>query len=292
MRYGPQHRSAEFTLKAGDYEAVVSPAFGGSIRALTFNSAPLLRNGPEEGGSIADGGCFPCVPYFGRTPRRMMFRSREIALETTCKDIDAELPIHGEAWLKPWTVAHQSGSEATIEFAHKAADGAWPWRFISRQHIAISDQGLDVRLSLRNVSGEEMLAGLGQHPYFNDAKGARLAFDANERWTQPLHGHSAALEPVTAGLGADAPSLLPDFLDHTFLGFTGDVEIEANNQKLRLSSDAPYLHIYRPKVGDFFCLEPTTHLPTMVSPDEQRHSLCVLRDQQEMSISTRISVVR
>jgi aldose 1-epimerase len=291
MKCGPEHCAAEFSISAETYHAVISPSFGGVIRELTCDGAPVLRSGPIAGGLVLDAACFPCVPYFGRTPRSFEFGKQRISLAPTLCAADAELPIHGEGWLKPWSVIKRSASEAIIEYAHVAQKDAWPWAFTTRQYFTLSDQGLSVRLSLSNTSGEEALAGLGLHPYFNDAESARLAFTASERWTQPIDGQTASFDQITSGPGAGAPAPLPRFLDETYLDFGGVVDVLTSKQILRLSSDAPFLHIYRPRAGDFFCLEPVSHLPTMVLPGEDRRALRVLGQGEEMSLSMRLSVV-
>lgn len=50
-----------------------------------------------------------------------------------------------------------------LEHSYSAAE--WPWLYRVRQHFSLEETGLEVSLSLDNLSDAAMPAGLGWHPY-------------------------------------------------------------------------------------------------------------------------------
>jgi aldose 1-epimerase len=154
-------------LSSGDLEAELAPEIGGSVSAFRLHRGdrvePLFRESPADLSDVLQAGCFPMVAYVNRIRNgRFSFRGREVLIEPNMSP--QRHPLHGQGWLKPWTVASTSASRAELRFSHEA--GEWPWSYDATQVFTLDPAGLSIELSVTNTSGEVMPCGLGQHPYF------------------------------------------------------------------------------------------------------------------------------
>lgn len=248
-------------LAAGDWEAGVAPAHGGSLMFFSRAGANILRPAASLDAVAADprnGACFPCVPYFGRLPHGLALDGRRWPLDPTLPACDPANALHGEGWVSPWRTVAQTRSSLSIGFDHAPAEGRFPFPYRAAQSFALGDEGLTITLSVENIGAAPMPAGLGLHPYFVRTDDTLLAFSADSYWT-PTNGPLSAL-PDALGDGAGA-SLPLSTRDHTYAGFRGAVAIENGGRRAALKSDAPALHLYAPAGRDYYCLEPVTHLP-------------------------------
>lgn len=245
--------------------------------------------------------CYPCAPYFGRIAGGRFARGGEsFHLAANNPVIDAVDPIHGEAWLNPWRVTDQGPHAIAMTFEYRPASaGRWPFAFTCTQSIALSARGIEMGLALRNDHHAPAPAGLALHPFFPRHGDTRLAFSASRLWVPPMHGQEGAFEPIPAdGPGHGRASALPaGGLDHSFQGLAGDVSIDGggrggNMRALRLSTDAPHVHVYAPPDGDFFCLEAITHLPGRLTGGAPQDGFAdILQPGDECALALRIDIV-
>ncbi|MEQ8749123.1 MAG: hypothetical protein RIC52_05040 [Amphiplicatus sp.] len=272
-------------LSAGNWEAAVAPAFGGSLLFLRRAGADILRSAISANAVAADprnGACFPCVPYFGRLAGGLTVDGRRWPLDPTLPACDPANPLHGEGWVSPWRASAQTPSSLTIGFEHAPSPGRFPFPYRAEQTLTLDDKGLTVFLSIENTGAAPMPAGLGLHPYFARVDDTRLAFSAERYWTPP-DGPLSAL-PDALGQGAGAP-LPPSTRDHSYAGFGGAVAIESGGQRILLKSDAPALHLYAPGGRDYYCLEPVTHLPGAFTGDAKMSAARSLEPGERLSLT-------
>ncbi|MDX3060347.1 aldose 1-epimerase [Streptomyces sp. NE06-03E] len=154
-------------LTAGDVELTVDPVHGCRISSLRIGGTELLRQGERYG-------CFPMVPWCGRTENGLFRNGGE----------PHQLPlnspphaIHGTGRDTSWSPARQSDSEAA--FFYDLAD-PWPYEGRVTQSFELTEDSLTLSLGIETY-GDSFPAQAGWHPWFLRNLGgqdARIAFDA------------------------------------------------------------------------------------------------------------------
>ncbi|WP_371670125.1 aldose 1-epimerase [Streptomyces sp. NBC_00289] len=158
----------DITLTAGDAEVTVQPGNGGRIGGLRVGGVELLRQGERFG-------CFPMVPWCGRT-RDGRFRDGAVTRQLPLNS--PPHAIHGTARDGAWRTARVSADEAVITY-----DLVDPWPHPGRvtQVVALTENSLTLGMAVETY-GSSFPAQIGWHPWFNrtlgdgQAEGARLDF--------------------------------------------------------------------------------------------------------------------
>ena len=250
-------------------------------RLLSFESdgAAVLRPARSAEAVQADpreAACFPCAPWFGRLHGGLDFRGRHYDLDANLPACDPDHALHGDAWLGRWEVTAHAARAATARFPHIGGPGRFPFTYVAAQSVSLTEARLSIALGVKNAGDEDMPAGLALHPFFPRGPNTRIAFGAEAFWTPGATG-GGALGAPPAGLDFSQGAPLPaTHVDHSYQGFKGAVLIDLGGVVVRLASDAPHLHLFAPEGADFFCLEPTTHLPgdfgrDVLSPGRRMH---------------------
>ncbi|MGW0853851.1 aldose epimerase family protein [Streptomyces sp. NPDC002690] len=154
-------------LTAGDAELTIDPVRGCRITSLRIGGTELLRQGERYG-------CFPMVPWVGRTAYGE-FRNGD-----TVHTLPLNSPphaIHGTGRDTSWTTAREVEGEAAFYY-----DLAEPWPYEGRvtQTFELSGDALTIRMSVETAR-DSFPAQAGWHPWFLRNIGgqdARLSFDA------------------------------------------------------------------------------------------------------------------
>lgn len=258
--------SQHIALSAHDSVLTLAPETGGSVVAWRWRGEDVLRAGPAGGGPLELAG-FAMAPFCGRiTEGRFRFEGEEVRLP-------ANFPpephaIHGQAWQGAWDVAEVSAGTAHLKYSH--AGDIWPWPYRAEQRLRLLQAGLRVDLSVTNLSDRAMPAGLGWHPYFARAGGARLHADVGAIW-RDCGGQIAAAEDTP---GAEEKLVEPRAVDDLDLDdcFTAGSEgawIEWPERRLRVhvrpGEVFGFLVVYTPPGEAFFCVEPLSHVPNAVN---------------------------
>lgn len=282
----------------------LAPAIGGSIARFERRTAagqwtPILRGADGVPADALEAGSFPLVPYCNRIRNgRFTFRGREVRLRPNMPGDPS--PLHGDGWHAPWEIARQSGDDAELVYHHRP--GEWPWAYEARQHFRLVDQGpeqgLDLRLSCRNLAAEPMPCGLGQHPYFPCSTWTRLDTRVTEVWTVDDRVLPVERLPATGRYDlADRP-ICGQQLDNGFGGWCGEARIHSPDGEADIilsSPDAGYFQIYSPPEGGLFVAEPVTHANAALNEPEELWpslGLRVLAPGEEMVLNARIYLVR
>jgi aldose 1-epimerase len=260
------------TLTAGDWRATVAPEQGGAILSLDWRGQPVFRPTPAGATDMLETACFPLVPYANRiADARFAFEGRDVRL--TAQDRFAPHALHGDGSLNPWTVEAVSDDSVEMSLERPGdvdADGAgWPWPWRARQTVQLTDQGLELVLSVINTGDAVMPAGLGLHPYFHKFADSRLSLSATGVWLTDAREIPERLATPDAvvdwrdGLAlAEAP-----FVDHAYAGWDGKAVMEGGGRRvtLRGGAGAGWAQVYAPVDADYFCVEPVTHRPDVLN---------------------------
>ncbi|MEV3934157.1 MULTISPECIES: aldose epimerase [unclassified Streptomyces] len=154
-------------LTAGDVELTVDPENGCRIGSLVIGGTELLRQGERYG-------CFPMVPWCGRTENGLFRNGGEPHQMPLNSPPHA---IHGTGRDTSWELARQGDAEAA--FFYDLAD-PWPYEGRVTQSFELTEESLTLSLGIETY-GDSFPAQAGWHPWFLRNLGGqdvRIAFDA------------------------------------------------------------------------------------------------------------------
>lgn len=287
----------EIELRLGDLELHLAPTLGGAITAFRHAGFDLLR--PWDGvNNVRHAGCFVLAPYSNRIGGgRFVWAGTEHRLARNSPDHD--LPIHGVAWKRGWTVQALTSDSITLECRHRpdGTEGEWPFAFTLRHRLQLTEQGLELALTLENDAPDAAPAGLGWHPYFARHAGIELQFEAGRVWLSDEHQLPSRAVPVPDlwNFTASKPVVEPR-LDHCFDGWLGEAELHwpAAGRTLRLqaSEGVSRLVVFTPPVErGFIAVEPVTHVNNALNMDHpETHGMRVLRPGKAWTVGLRMVV--
>lgn len=262
------------TLTTGDSSLDLSPERGGSVLRFDWRGMPIFR--PARGPGILDVASFPLVPFSNRVAfGRFTVAGRKVALAPNFPDSDHPHPLHGFGWLAQWDVVALDERHAVLE--HRYTGGEWPWPYVARQRFDLYDDGLEMSLSVTNLSDEAMPAGLGFHPYFPGQADTHYHGLHHGEWRNGPTGlplaHEILPTPQDWWHGSPISSRAVDTL---YTNRQGALRIEWPSRRLALkiapSQNLPHTAIYSPAGMDFFCVEPVSHVTNAVNMDDGRET--------------------
>ncbi|WP_149181152.1 aldose 1-epimerase [Streptomyces sp. TRM49041] len=169
----------DIRLAAGDVELTITPANGCRISGLRIGGGELLRQGERYG-------CFPMVPWCGRTAHgRFLNGATEHRLP-----LDAPPhAMHGTGRDTAWRTARADKTEAV--FTYDLAD-PWPYSGRVTQMFELTDSSLTLRLGVETY-GDSFPAQAGWHPWFN----RRLGGGSGDSGSGSGSGTGSGSEDVT-----------------------------------------------------------------------------------------------
>jgi len=285
-------------LSGGPYSVELAPEVGGAISGAWIERdglrTPVLRPARDGETDPTGCGCFPLAAFCNRLREgRLRFRGR--TLDIPPNRPGERHPLHGQAWLAPWSAERLGPGQARMRFRHEP--GHWPWRYEAVQSIVASDKGVALSLEVRNLDDQAMPAGIGLHPYFPAGDRVRLQTRASSvRLTDDER--LPAGKPVQA-LGAYDLSdrlIAEAGLDNGYAGWSGQLDILYPTHTVRMtaSSNASWLQVYAPKGETFFCAEPVTHANDALAMDEagwEAQGIRVLEPGQSLRMDMRLEVL-
>jgi aldose 1-epimerase len=265
-------------LRAHGRRALIAPETGGAIAAFFDEpgdgGGPLHWLRPATPNALAAHdplgmASFPLLPYCNRLrDARFHFDGRDIDLSADGNAF--EHALHGHAWRRPWRAGARTASSVELHFSHTPADGPaerWPFRYEASQRIELSETGLAVTMTVRNLDSRAMPFGMGHHPYYPRTPATRIHAHVAAMWhasADLLPTHLGAHPSVSAlaspeGLSADAFDL-----DNNFSQWSGEATIAWPDERraLTLRADPAFAHtvIYAPSDRrDLLCVEPVSN---------------------------------
>ena len=284
-------------LASGSLQLELVSSVGGAVTRFDYIKSglliPILRASPSPLQNIRQAACFPLIPFANRIRGgSFRFRGREVHLAPRFPG--EPLPIHGQGCLASWQVEFASGDKAVLAFDHEPDE--WPWAYESRQYFTLSEDYLNVRLTCRNLSSEQMPCGLGLHPSFNCDGGTNIETSVEEVWA--VDGNLLPLErlPATGRYDISDSPICSRELNNGYCGWSGRAIFSDPDWpfELELSSpDARFLQIYSPPGTGSFDAEPVSHANAALNePEEDWPALGVqlLEPGQEVEFEMRIEV--
>lgn len=267
------------------------PALGGCVAGLWRGTQQVLRSTPAAAPQSArESASYPLVPYSNRIGYcRLHWAGRDYVLPNNF----APEPhaIHGVGWERAWQVDAASATQALLSYRH-TADASWPFAFDSSQRITLSDDALELHLSITNCAEEPAPAGLGWHPYFAKSALSHLRFGSQGRWEMGGDKLPTQRRPHP-GLDTDCKQL---DVDHCFNGWSGSVQLLEGGLRSTLTSDLPCLVVFTTPERDSIAIEPVSHvnnalaLATQLDVTPQSLGMRVLQPGESWAASMRIQV--
>ncbi|MGW5633754.1 aldose epimerase family protein [Streptomyces sp. NPDC003832] len=161
----------DITLTAGDAEVTVQPGNGGRIGGLRVGGTELLRQGERFG-------CFPMVPWCGRT------RDGRFLDGGVVRQMPLNAPphaIHGTARDGAWRTARAGADEAVITYDLVEP---WPHRARVTQVVALAEGSLTLTMSVETYQ-DSFPAQIGWHPWFHRTLGGTdVTLDFSPAWQE------------------------------------------------------------------------------------------------------------
>lgn len=296
MSLEPPERVA---LERGDLQLDLLPGLGGAIAAYRWirggEAFPLMRETEGDAVDVLQTASFPLIPYCNRIrDGRFRFRDREVRLSPNLPP--QKHPLHGQGWRQPWRVVDAGDDWAELAVVHQADE--WPWTWEGRQRFRLDDEGLEVELICRNLSGEPMPCGLGQHPFFDAPDDLEIDTRVSGVWTIDDEIMPVALEPAEGRYGLERRRIARADLDNGYEGWSGDAILRwpSAGAGLRISSrDAPRFQVYAPTDAPVLCAEPVVNANDALSRPEtewEAAGITVLAPGEAVRMTSRFDVLR
>lgn len=284
-------------LSSPDLQLQLSPSLGGAISRLAYLGADgpgsILREIDTPLQNVLEAASFPLVPYVNRIRGgSFSFRGRTVSITPNMPGDPS--PLHGDGWLNPWRVEQSSESSAVLSYRHQP--GEWPWAYEARQEFELAGGVLEIRLNCRNMSGEPMPCGLGQHPYFPCTPETRLQTAATHAWTVDEQVLPVERVPASGRYDLRDRLICGQELDNGWGGWSGRALMTDPSwpYEIELSSpQARFFQVYSPADGGFFVAEPVSHANAAMNAPEAQWAelgLRVLDPGEAMQLDMRIEV--
>ncbi len=276
------------TLRSGPNTMVVAPEHGAGVIGWMMAGTSVLRRAVPSAavaGNPHTMGWFPLLPYCNRIGQgRFVWQGREYDLAPNFGDNPHT--IHGIGWQRPWSVESVADDRVALSLTH-AADAFWPFAFRADIAYRVEPAAVAVTMAITNRHAAAAPAGLGLHPYFPKTNAAALRFDAAGVWVNGPDMLPSAQGVVPPDWDHTlARPVAPSRLDNCFTGWNGQAEILAGPASLCIDASAVFgnLQVFTPDWGDFFCVEPVTHVPDALNrpglPPDQ--AMATLRPDQTL----------
>lgn len=256
-------------LDSSDWRLWIDPALGSQWLAAE------VRRGEDWRAVMPDcrppdaplgAASFHMLPYSNRIrDGRFTFAGEHVQLEHADRHA-----IHGALRKLPWEVLETTPSTLRCHIdSHDHPDVNWPWHIVAEVAVRLEGCTLSSTLTLTNVSGRDMPAGLGWHPYF-----VREIDGASPELTLPVDSvypdadgdclPDGAPVPLSAELDFREPRALrpTPLIDRCLGGLTGTARVAWPDAgialALRASEVCDHLVLYNPD-APWFAVEPVTN---------------------------------
>ena len=256
--------TSPLTLHSAHLRCELLPALGGCVAGLWHGEQPVLRSTPAADlRDVRVAGSYPLLPYSNRIGwRKLQWAGQEYELPQNFAPEPHS--IHGVGWERAWAVEESSATHAVLAYHHRA-DAAWPFAFDGRQTFTLSDDALELQLSLTNRADLAVPVGLGWHPYFAKSAATRIHFAAKGRWEMDAD-NLPTQRLAHPGLDTDCSNLN---VDHCFDGWNGALQLSEGGLRIQLTSDLDCLVVYTTPARDSIAIEPVSHVNNALALAQQ-----------------------
>ncbi|PVX97916.1 aldose 1-epimerase [Paraburkholderia unamae] len=242
----------------------VAPQLGGGITRFDWRSEgalePVFRRCERVSARMDPNelACYPLLPYSNRIGEgRFHFGGRDV--EVPRNRASEPLPIHGDGWLAPWSVASADRENVTLVLDRSTGE---PYSYRATLTYALDGATLGIALEVENTGRDALPFGLGVHPFLARDASTELSAPASGLWLSgddwlPVR-HVPAPPAWQFGVAYPLPEQL---VNHAFSGWSGRAAVVWERRRLSLSicANTDYYVLYTPPGADFFCFEPVDH---------------------------------
>lgn len=212
---------------------------------------------------------FPLVPFGGRIADNSF--EMDCVRHELQPNTDDPLRLHGDGWISEWT-PHRVDPTRVVLSLHHAKNAEAPWQYFVQQRFSLLEDALEVTFLVENEGTETLPFGLGWHPYFPLTPQTRLTAPALAIWADGADFLPTVRNHIPPELDFSTPTPLPDiWINNVFEGWNRTAEINWPERHLSLRISAtetmgsfvlfrPDQHFDDQYRGDWFCLEPMTHV--------------------------------
>lgn len=254
----------------------VSPLVGASIYSFQYNLdgrfIDVMRPTSTEAVEKNNPGAFSSftmIPYSNRIENGVLLH-RVQTYQLAINNPEGHA-IHGEVRTRPWKVISYTKDSMELEFYSPDYSGmSWPFWFSARIKYTIVENRLTVGIKVKNLSNQEMPAGMGIHPYF-----VRCLTEEDDQVLLkiPVKGVYPGDTPIPTGSWQTPlerldfsvkKELTTEFIDQCYRINPQPITVDWVKSRVRLiiTSDPVYQHLvlYCPKDDhNSFAVEPVTN---------------------------------
>lgn len=246
-------------IRADNAVAAIDPSLGASLVAFTVEEKQITRRAigvtdPRQASM------FTMSPWANRIERGKFATATNI--HSIPANTDEPHPLHGHGWLAQWEVEDSTADSVSLRYEHTANAWAWPYRAMVRYRI--EPDRLTVDLELENLGSDAMPTSVGFHPYFE--RPARLSATVDGRWLTDESLIPTVWEEADSFRLTDLDGIEAD---NTYTGWDGRAHLEKDGTRIEMVSDLKRLHLYAPRWGHFFALEPVSAAPDAANHPER-----------------------
>jgi aldose 1-epimerase len=237
---------------------------------------------------------FPLVPFCNRIAHgRFAFRENYVDLPPNFPGTWHPHALHGYGWLSAWQVADRDGASARLVHEHHVGD--WPWHYRAEQYIAITEQGLEMALSVTNLGSDTMPAGLGFHPYFplDDS----VIYQGNHQREWRTSDDGLPIEPSDADQATNwwrGGPVGSRVVDTIYEGREGALVVFRPSTNVRIdmnpSPDLTCTGVYVDPQAGIFCIEPLSHPTDAINRSVGAMRMLAEGETMTASLSVRASI--
>lgn len=271
----------QIRLQTEQLEAMIDPQ-GGKVLRLNFRplGLPVLYENPA-------GGLFPMLPVANRVAgNRFRFQGRAVVLPNHAAD--ANFFLHGDGWLQRWQVVESREDRCVLQLRRQHACG---FDYLAQIRYQLQNNQLTAALTLTHCGAAPMLYGAGFHPWFPFDKQSQAQFQASGYWPEGEQH-----------LPRGWQGTLPDYADFSqsqygedgwfnvgYSGWNGRAKVVSDVMDVTITSQTPWLMLFRMPGEPFICLEPQSH-PVNAHNMDGQPGLRVLGPGDELQFTMKIAV--
>jgi aldose 1-epimerase len=246
----------QFEIRSGDHRATVVEV-GGGVRTYEVGARPVLH--PYDVDAMCDGAHgAPLVPWPNRlADGRYRFEGKDFQVAIT--EPDKRNAIHGLLRWRPWRAAEQSDDRVVMTSRLYPMMG-YPFVLDVAIEYSVTEAGLRVRTTAKNLGDEACPYACGQHPYLSPGDGliddctlvvpAATRIDTDSERQLPTGREPVAGTPYDLVEGAPLGDLQIDYAftdlvrDGDGLAWTRLVGSDGRTPAIWVDDSYPYLEIF------------------------------------------------
>ncbi len=246
------------SIRSGPLEARFRPANGGRMTHLAHDRLGNILVPTKDTGfdplNWPKAGAYPLFPYHNRLIGAAFEHGGQ---HYKVQPHPAVLPDaqHGPAHRRAWRIASHQPDRIELTIDYKA-DEDWPFDFRAVQRFLLTDERVDVELSLANTGSGPMVGSFGWHPYLAAGLDQPTASDARKVWPVSSSGIPS---------GSPPEERQGERLRHErftiFLSEWRQATASLNDgARIRLTAGAELPHLVAHRTDAYICLEPVSHV--------------------------------